>query len=299
MAMNKINSKKKLATYLKVGFIQTRLDGVMAWEKPTLSLKMHPIAELKIWREVKKGFINLKNHQTRPDIIVLPELTIPHGHLNDLRILSKEIGAVVIAGLDFQQIGIAGVQNKAVVIVPSQWPTDARSKRVGSYSFGKTHPSEAELTHFKKVANSKGLSSINFIPDPQMYVFDAGKFGNLGLAICSDFFDIERFVLYRGQIHHMLVIAYNIDTNSYYFLAEAISRLVYCNVIICNTGQYGDSLAFSPYRKDYQRIVYRHTGQDLFTTQVVYLPVSGLDNAQQGIDNIDMFKAKPPGYKRL
>jgi predicted amidohydrolase len=297
--MRKIKSKETLATYLRVGFIQTRLDGNIAWVKPTPSLQMHPIAELKIWREVKKGFINLKNHQTRPDIIVLPELTIPRGHRNDLRTLSKEIGAVVIAGLDFDRISSNRVQNKALVVVPSQWPGDARSKRATSFSFGKTHPSEEELAHFKEVANFEKLSSINFIPDPRMYVFEAGKFGNIGVAICSDFFDIERFVLYRGQIHHMFVIAHNIDTKSYYFLAEAISRLVYCNVVICNTGQYGDSLAFSPYKEDYKRIIYRHTGQDLFTTQVVYLPVSDLDNAQKVNDNNKIFKCKPPGYKKL
>jgi len=34
-----------------------------------------------------------------------------------------------------------------------------------------------------------------------------------------------------GVVPHMIVIASNRDTNSFYFLAEAISRLVYCNVI--------------------------------------------------------------------
>ena len=260
----------------------------MAWYNPP-SLRMHRTAELKIWQEVRKGFINLKNHHTRPDIIILPELTIPAGNENDLKTLCKEIGAVVIAGLDFTNLPSNRVKNEALVIVPNRWPDDIRSRRVSSFKFGKTHPSEEEKILFTKLNH-------HFEPEPHIYIFNAGHFGNIGVAICSDFFDIERFVLYRGHIHHMIVISHNMDTKSYYFLAEAIARLVYCNVVICNTGQYGDSLAFAPYSKDYKRIIYRHAGQELFTTQVVALPVHDLDDAQKGNDRNKIFKARPPGY---
>jgi hypothetical protein len=129
-----------------------------------------------------------------------------------------------------------------------------------------------------------------------MYIFHADGFGSIGIAICSDFFDLERFVIYKGRIQHLIVIAHNIDTESYYFLAEAIARLVYCNVVICNTGFYGDSIAYAPYSESYNRYIYRHKGKGLFATQVVHLPVESLIAAQKMNDKTQTFKSAPPGY---
>lgn len=280
-----------LINNLKIGFIQTVIDSDLAWLEPAPSLNMKSVAERKVWGDVRKGFYNLKDYLDHPDIVVLPELTVPHGYLDELKILSKALGSVVIGGLDFEKVGTDRVRNKAVVIVPQNWPNQIKSRRVSSFYFGKNFFSEAENEFF----NNWGYKPF---PDPVTYMFDGGVFGKIGLAICSDFYDIERFVTYRGQIHHMIVVSRNQDTNSFYFLAEAIARLVYCNVVICNAGCYGDSLAFSPYEAPYRRIVYRHEGQNLFTTQVVTLPVLELDNAQRKSDRNKLFKLPPPGYKK-
>ena len=53
-----------------------------------------------------------------------------------------------------------------------------------------------------------------------------------------------------------------------------------CNVVICNTRHYGDSLCFSPYDKEYKRIIYRNSGANLFSAQVIDLPVDILDKEQ-------------------
>lgn len=129
-----------------------------------------------------------------------------------------------------------------------------------------------------------------------MYLVDAGQYGKMGLAICADFYDIERFTIYRGRIQHLFIIAYNKDVKSFYYLAEAISRIVFCNVVICNTGFYGGSIAFAPYKDDYKRYVYKHEGGNLYTNQIVLLPVASLFKAQIGKDN-DKFKSCPPGYE--
>lgn len=274
---------------LKIGIIQTIVDGQLAWETP-YSTKMNASVELKVWQEIKKGFRNLKNGKDQPHIIVMPELTVPLGYKNDLINLSKDIGSVVIAGLDFIDNGV-GVSNKAIIVVPHNWLDKQKSKNASCFYFGKTFFSDEEISLFNKLTPKRKP-----IPDPVTYIIDAGCFGKIGVAICSDFFDIERFVIYRGQIHHMIVISHNKDTNSYYFLAEAISRLVYCNVVICNSGIFGDSLVFSPFKDAFKRIIYRHEGQKLFTTQVINLPVLSLDNAQQKNDAEKVFKAVPPGY---
>jgi hypothetical protein len=273
--------------YLNIGFIQTVVEGAIAWHsKP---YQMSKESEEKVWAEIKKGFIDLLNGYERPQLIVIPELSLPHGYEYDLRKLSASSGAIVIAGLDFLYVD-EKVCNRSVVIVPSEWPNLRSSKLTSSFYFGKTFYSNEEERMF---------GPENLISNPDIYILDAGSFGVLGVAICSDFFDIERFVVYKGRIHHLVIIAHNQDTESYYFLAEAISRLVYCNVIICNTGEYGDSIAFSPYKDTFKRTIYRHKGQGLFSSQVVSVPVSALDSEQNKEVINKIFKARPPGYQKI
>ena len=286
-----MRNRTTLQSNLKIGFIQTIVDEEFAWIQPIPTIHMKSIAQRKAWQEIRKGFYELKDYLDRPHVIILPELTVPRGHINDLKALSKEIGSVVIAGLDFEKIGADRVQNRVIVTVPQNWPEEIKSRRVSTFYFGKNFFSEKESQLFNRLGYKP-------FPDSTTYILDAGIFGKIGVAICSDFYDIERFVIYRGQIHHMIVVSHNRDTHSFYLLAEAISRLVYCNVVICNTGYYGDSLAFSPYRHHYKRIIYRHEGQKLFSTQVVTLPVLALDKAQNRNDPDKEFKSPPPGYKK-
>lgn len=274
-----------LNEFINIGFIQTVVEGEIAW--PSGTYQMSKESEEKVWAELKKGFVDLMNGYEKPHVIVIPEVSVPHGYEMDLRKLANASSCVVIAGLDFC-IDVDKMFNKATVIIPNNWPSLSPSRACSSFYFGKTFYSPIEEKLFGK--------KFTLIPMPEIFILNAGEFGNIGLAICSDFFDIERFVVYKGRIHHLIIISHNQDTDSYYFLAEAIARLVYCNVIICNTGEYGDSIAFSPAKEPFKRIVYRHKGQGLFSSQVVSLPVNSLDKEQEtGVKNI-LFKSRPPGY---
>ena len=280
------------AEYLRVGLIQTSLDQDLAWDAdPLAPITMSHMEEFRVWNEIKKGFSYLKSEpeNNRPHIIILPELTIPLSREAELQRIASKMGTAIIAGLDFNE-NDSMIENKAVVFIPKSWPQLLSYGGVTKFYFGKTFFSYEEKQYF----NAK--SKIGK-PWPAMYILDAGAFGRIGIAICSDFFDIERFLIYRGNIHHMVIIAYNKDVKSYYFLAEAISRLVYCNVVICNTGFYGGSIVFSLYKEEYKRYIYKHEGGKLFTTQILNLPVKLLHEAQISTsDEGGVFKAKPPGY---
>jgi len=281
--------------YLRIGLIQTSIDQDLAWDLvENTQINMSLTEELRVWSEIKKGISYLKSEpeNNHPHIVILPELTVPLSKEYELQKIASKIGAVIIAGLDFSENN-ESVENKAVVIIPKLWPKTPSYGIARKFYFGKTFFSYSENNFFNK-KNRVGK------PWPAMYILDAGAYGTIGVAICSDFFDIERFMIYKGRIQHMLVIAYNKDVKSYYFLAEAISRLVYCNVAICNTGYYGGSMVFSPHSDDYKRYIYKHEGGKLFATQIVNLPVKSLYDEQKSDSEIDenkTFKAKPPGYK--
>lgn len=297
---NTVENKNK---NLKIGYIQINFDNMTAWgPSDNITLSIKPEVESYIWQEVLKGFHKLNNHHTKPDIIVIPELTIPNPYLYELTLLAKEINAVVFAGIDWIITGNK-IQNKAIMIVPNNWNTLFKSTYCNYTFLGKKNPANLEKISIEEY-NNANHTTYEFSPDDNMYLIDAKEFGKIGFAICADFYDIERFVVYKGRVQHIIILALNQDTNSFFAISEAVARLVMCNVVICNNGFFGDSLAFSPYKTDYKRMIYRNQGANLFSTQVVTLPVQSLIEDQKqtsdvkNIKKIKNFKM-PPEYKPL
>ena len=80
---------------------------------------------------------------------------------------------------------------------------------------------------------------------------------------------------------HLFVISYNKDPNLFVALTETISRLLMCNVIICNSGNYCNSLAFSPYKDYVKRNIVKFVGDKLFINQVYKVPLAKLKQDQK------------------
>lgn len=281
----------ELCDFLKVDIIQTNLDHRQAWSR--LAKDGYNIMESemqKCWSEIVMYFKQIMNmdEEVRPQLVVLPEFAFDKGYYGQLKKLSDKTGCLVIAGRNFVEVPGKKVMNKAAVLVPYKWPNGRGNTSTPDFEFGKYFFADVEKEFIKKIG-------YELKPYDKMYLIDAGIYGKMGLAICADFYDIERFAIYRGRIQHLFIIAYNKDVKSFYYLAEAISRIVFCNVVICNTGFYGGSIAFAPYREDYKRYVYKHEGGNLYTNQIILLPVAGLYNAQRK-DGDAKFKSRPPGY---
>ncbi len=157
---------------------------------------------------------------------------------------------------------------------------------------------ELKNRFIRKIARLTG-NEYDFKPSKEIYILSLPNFGNIGLAICADFYDIERYMVYQGRIQHLFLLAYNQDTESFNHLAESAARLIFCNVVICNTGYHGGSIAFSPRKKSYERVLYSHYGSKLCTVQTVELPVADLIEAQKSESGHPDFKTVPPGYEFL
>lgn len=143
-----------------------------------------------------------------------------------------------------------------------------------------------------------GHHGYTFQSIPEVWVFNAGSLGKFAVAVCYDFLDLERVAMYRLGIQHLFILAYNTDLPTFDHAAEALSRMIFCNVVVCNTGSHGGSLAVSPYSGVGKRVIYRHIGSPLSTGQTVALPVADLILAQtnswpSGRDR--EFKSLPPG----
>lgn len=277
-----------MCEYIKVGLIQSVLDSKLAWYDTP---KMDPLEARNIWRQIQSAFASFMGlgDSEKPDVVMIPELSVSNNLKSGLTKFAKELNAMIIAGLDFYPHG-GKVENRALVFVPRNWPTKDDSNHTVLSYFGKHFPSKEEL-------NAIGNWKYTFNPCNEFYIIDTEDFGKIGVSICADFYDIERYAIYKGRIQNLFIIANNQDVKSFYFLAEAISRLVFCNVVICNSGHHGGSVCFTLAKKEYERYHYKHEGKDLFTSQIVKLPVEHLYQAQLGKKYMEEFKSAPPGYK--
>lgn len=277
---------------LNIGIIQAVVDEDLAWHD---SPQMDVYEANAIWKQIQAAFASFQemSKMNIPDVVVIPELAVANYFESRLRQYAQKLGAIIIAGLDFRKYENNQVENKALFYIPRGWPKDKNVEvKQSSFYFGKHFASRHELDIIQN-----GWKK-TFRPCNDFYIVDLGNYGKMGVSICADFYEIERYAIYKGRIQHLLIIANNMDIKSFYFLAEAISRLVYCNVVICNSGHYGGSVCFTPAKKDYQRYSYKHEGKDLFTTQVVSIPVDALWKAQSGDDEaLKGFKNPPPGYQ--
>jgi hypothetical protein len=280
-----------LAEFFKLGIIQTSLDPEAAWIG---SAKMSACEEERAITEIRGYFAAFQQEEPRPDIIVLPELAVPTGFEPKLKAMATKMQSVVIAGLDYRYGAIPGdVHNEAVLIVPKQW----RGKKMGSKTttrrIGKTYAAPEEERKLKAAA-------CTFRHDPSVWLFDGDDVGTFGVMVCYDFLDLERIAMYRGKVQHLFILALNKDATSFRHVAEAVSRMVFCNVVICNCGHFGGSQVVSPYRHAERRIIFQHSGAGLATGQIISLPIARLDLHQHQEyplwNGEKEFKSLPPGY---
>lgn len=281
-----------LDDWLRVGIIQTTVDSNAAWSG---GVNMSRIEEERAVAEMQQHLASLALEVPRPDIVLLPEVAVPLGFTGRLRRIAAQMNSIIIAGLDFDPIAGSSplaAQNRAAVIIPNRWGSGHSSKSTIRY-VGKTYPSYEEETSLQG-------HGYKFHRIPEIWVFEAGKFGRFAVAICFDLLDLERVAMYRLHIQHLFVLAYNRDITTFDHAAEALARMVYCNIVICNTGTYGGSIAVSPYKRPERRLIYRHSGSKLSTSQTIDLPVRALYEAQTDTwpaGKAREFKALPPGAK--
>jgi predicted amidohydrolase len=276
--------------FLRLGIIQTTVHADTAW---SAGIHMSAVEERAVIAQMQHQLSAMAQEPTPPQIVLLPELSVPLGFLPNLRTIAAQMNAVIIAGMDFDTApGLAtAVVNRAAVVIPNAWGTSKISSRATVRYVGKTYSAWREMSALKRLG-------LTFHSIPEVWVFNAGPFGKFAIAVCYDFLDLERVAMYRSEIQHLFILAYNPDLPTFNHAAEALSRMIFCNVVVCNTGTHGGSLAVSPYKGVEKRVVYQHIGSPLATGQTVSLPVEDLILAQSGkwpVGREREFKSLPPG----
>ncbi len=281
---------------LHVGIIQTSLDYEAAWKGGddiawNDTVRMSGFEEKRAKKEIRHYLASLHALEKKPDIVLLPELSVPLGYENKLKRSAEAMESIIIAGLDYKIEGMDPkiVSNEAIVIVPRRIRGKKIARRTEIRRVGKTYSAPEEK-------NKLDTLGVKFKSHPTVWLFDSPDLGTFGVAVCYDFMDLDRIVLYPNKIQTLFVLAYNKDITSFDHIAQSICRTVFCNVVICNCGYYGGSFAVSPYRESYKRTVYQHSGAKLTNAQVFELPLASLKNHQDRTEPSKDFKNLPPGF---
>src|SRR5699024_12588050 len=95
---------------------------------------------------------------------------------------------------------------------------------------------------------------------------------NLLFRIFLEYLNLLIKIMIKKKIHTLFIVAYNKDLNFYYSISESIHSILYCNVVVCNSANYGGSHAFTPYRESYKREVLKLHGNEMEIEATVTLP---------------------------
>lgn len=266
------------------------------------------------------------NHGTQrsPDVIVLPELSIPQAEVGTLHELVAKTGCAALAGLYWRVLQPAypsnergvttrrWIVNEAVLSIPighgELGPTLVRSYRVRK-------PVTAHVEKGLVQALSKHVPNQEWevLGGRTWYRFVHPQWGDFAIAICADLLDGDPWRTLRGEILHLFMVAFNQDVNLYESLTWTRAYENYANLVAVNHGSRGGSFLWSPRRKHGHELA-RIRGRPLFLSADVRLPVRELLEQQQtGIAKAieramcywgghdpesGRYKSPPPGYRR-
>ena len=258
-----------------------------------------------------------------PDLVLLPESTVPHSEAVSLRRLVGRTGIASLAGLYWRPVRppyrASGGRsaswrcfaNEAELAVPEghggRGPTTVRWFRVRK-------PVPAHIEDGLAMALSLRDPGVKWtvLPGSRWYRFVHPQWGDFSVAICADLIDAEPWRSLRGELLHLLMVAYNRDVDLYDALTWVRAYENYINVASVNHGKVGGSFVWTP-RHSHGRELAKLRGSELFLKADVKLPVKALWVAQRngvtdavleaaakwraGVQPDGKFKSPPPGFE--
>ncbi|QDS95914.1 hypothetical protein FF011L_47150 [Roseimaritima multifibrata] len=233
--------------------------------------------------------------KTRPDYVLLPELSVPRRWLPGIasKLLRQRIS--LIAGAEYRYDKSVVFNEAAIYLVDN---------RVGYASAHTVIWQQKGLPahHEREELRSKfGLK----LAEPQssrclkrVYNHFGFEFGTL---ICSELTDIEHRQIFRGQVDGLFVLSWNQDLESFGSLIESASLDVHCFMALVNNRKYGDSRVRAPYKDAWERERARIKGgmDDYFV--IVELDIDAIRDFHSHqlppLGDRAKFKPTPEGFK--
>ena len=309
---------------LLAGDLRVRIAQVSEWYSnvPQSFPSVSPHEAQAVMQQVAASF-DRRASNSRPDMILLPEVSIPQNEVRTLRKLVAKTGVAALAGLYWRALPAAyprrngqsadrvWIVNEAELVVPLGHDTIG-PPTVRWFRVRKPVPAHLEEGLARSVKKQSG-EELQILKGRRWYRFVHPQWGDFSVAICADLIDAKPWCVFRGEILHLFTVAFNKDVELYDALTWVRAYESYVNVLSVNHGRYGGSFVWTP-KHSHGRELARLRGSDLFLLADVEVPVKSLLDAQhRGVKRaIDAakrkwtnrprkpvtFKAPPPGYRR-
>jgi hypothetical protein len=215
-----------------------------------------------------------------PLFVTFPELTVPHVFMTRrLGPWANQLQAILIGGYEYgpSRAGDESripLSNEGFVVIPDYPWLEGREARSIVIPIEKLSPAPME----RQYANEPDGYDVS--SGQRLLLFRSQWAGNFAVLICYDFMNLPAQVLLQGRIQTLFVIAHNRDITGFNATAESTSRLLACNIVICNAAQEGGSLVHTNERDRFIREKIRLSGKGVEACIAVTIPVAPLARFQ-------------------
>lgn len=245
------------------------------------------------------GLINYaiqSNHNV--DLIVLPEVSVPHSYLGMMQRFCRQHQIGLIFGMEHRLIpeekerptDLGTAYNHVVTLLPC--------RRNGRFNECRTHIRLKR--HYAPGEEQQLLNRRVCIPiEQERYPLFHWREAYFTVFNCYELANVEDRAMFRSKIDFMVTAEWNADTNYFSNIAESSARDLHCYFVQVNTAQYGDSRIVSPTKTERMNLL-RTKGGKNETLLIQDLDIGALRQFQsmatsgQLVD--DRFKITPPNF---
>lgn len=234
--------------------------------------------------------------ESRIDLVVFPEVCIPHGWGNILVSWARkhQIGAIV--GLEHRVDGDNFAINEILTALPYRVQNNKECmpiyRRKALYS-----PDEIFIlknNHLKIPEEDRTA-----FPTSRQHLYQ-WRGASFAVYNCYELTCIEQRGIFMGRVDFIVCSQFNRDIGYFSNIVESASRDLHCYIIQANDSKYGDSRVVSPSRTEMMNPL-RIKGGDNLTFLTMEINLKALRDHQRKCYGLQkdsaQFKPTPPGMK--
>lgn len=227
----------------------------------------------------------------RVDLIVFPEVSVPHAWESMLAAWVRRHRIGVVCGLEHRIDNKGQALNEVLALLPYQ--TDSGHWACVPVRRLKRFYSPAE----KFILENEHLG----VPKPKSCRYHLFRWRGASFAIynCFELASIEDRAIFKGHVDFIVATEFNRDTSYFSNIVEAAARDLHCFIVQVNDSGFGDSRVVSPSKSEFMNPV-RIKGGDNLTFVTTSLNLAALRSHQRkgyGLQKESKeFKPTPPDF---
>ena len=238
----------------------------------------------------RKELIDILNdvEKVKADVLILPEVSVPHRWLPMIADESRRKQRLIIIGLEHIRIN-----NICYNLLATCLPFEQNGIKDVVINFRlKNHYSPSET----KMILEKG--KVIPIPSISLYNLFVWKGVNFANYNCYELADINHRSLFKSKVDLLFASEYNSDVNYFSNIVETVSRDIHCYFVQVNSSDFGDSRITAP-RKTESKDILKLKGGENNVVLLGKIDINELRNFQKTRvfgQNTAIFKNTPPDF---